>query len=151
MKFRLDGLILKYVNLSDLFGPSYYYFPGELPGTGNTFKILIGGIISGVEFGDPSSAGQDTDSELSSFSLSQNYLNLFNPSTIIKYQIPEVSFVKITLYDVLGNKIATLVNEEKPAGNYEVEWNASYLLSCVYFYQLKAGSFIQTKKMVLLK
>ncbi|NWF88377.1 MAG: T9SS type A sorting domain-containing protein [Ignavibacteriaceae bacterium] len=97
----------------------------------------------------------------SSFSLYQNYPNPFNPSTKIKYTVPCVGArcivpVQLKVYDVLGNEIATLVNEYKPAGSYEVEFmsNSSKvenLPSGVYFYQLTEGSFIQTKKMLLLK
>ncbi len=72
------------------------------------------------------------------FKLYQNYPNPFNPSTIINYQIPQQEFVTIKVYDILGNEIAILVNEEKPAGSYEVEFNASSLPSGVYFYQLKS-------------
>jgi len=85
------------------------------------------------------------------FALEQNYPNPFNPTTIIKYQIPELSFVTLKVYDVLGGEVATLVNEEKPVGNYKVEFDATGLPSGVYFYRLKAGSFIETKKMVLMK
>jgi len=85
------------------------------------------------------------------FNFSQNYPNPFNPITTIIYQIPEMSFVIIKVYDVLGNKVATLVNEEKPAGNYKAEFNGTGLPSGVYFYQLRAGNYIETKKMVLLK
>jgi len=80
-----------------------------------------------------------------------NYPNPFNPTTAIKYQIPELSFVTLKVYDVLGNEITTLVNEEKPAGLYEVEFNKNGLTSGVYFYQLKSESFVETKKMILLK
>jgi hypothetical protein len=83
--------------------------------------------------------------------LSQNYPNPFNPSTTIKYSVPELSFVTIKIYDVLGSEVAILVNEEKPIGTYEINWNAENLSSGVYFYQLKAGSFVDTKKMILLK
>jgi len=88
--------------------------------------------------------------------LLQNYPNPFNPTTSIKYQIPEISFVTIKVYDVLGNEITTLVNEEKPAGTYEVEFNSRGLInqtlpSGIYFYQLKAGQYGETKIMVLLK
>jgi hypothetical protein len=86
-----------------------------------------------------------------SFNLSQNYPNPFNPSTKIKYQIPELSFVTLKVYDVLGNEVAALVNEEKPVGSYELEFNATSLPSGIYFYRLQAGSFVETKKMVLLK
>jgi hypothetical protein len=87
----------------------------------------------------------------SEFLLSQNYPNPFNPSTKIKYQIPEISFVTIKVFNVLGKEIETLVNEEKPVGTYELTWNAANLPSGVYFYQLKAGNYISTKKMVLMK
>jgi hypothetical protein len=90
------------------------------------------------------------------FSLSQNYPNPFNPSTKISWQSPVGSWQTLKVYDVLGNEVATLVNEYKPAGTYEVEFDVGTsrdlsLPSGVYFYQLKVGSFIQTKKMLLLK
>ena len=85
------------------------------------------------------------------YSLSQNYPNPFNPTTTITFQIPELSFVTLKVYDVLGNKIATLVNEEKPVSSYEVEFNATTLPSGIYFYRVQAGTFVETKKMVLLK
>jgi photosystem II stability/assembly factor-like uncharacterized protein len=85
------------------------------------------------------------------FSFEQNYPNPFNPSTVIKYSIPKASLVSMKVYDILGNDIATLVNENKPAGTYELTWNASNLPSGIYFYRIQAGSFIDTKKMILLK
>jgi len=85
------------------------------------------------------------------FTLYQNYPNPFNPSTKIKYALSSRQYATLKAYDVLGNEVATLVNEEKPAGNYEVEFDAAGLPSGVYFYQLKAGSFIETKKMIFLR
>ena len=96
------------------------------------------------------------------FSLSQNYPNPFNPVTKIKYSIRqnvrrETGNVSLKVYDVLGREVATLVNEEKPSGEFEVEFNAANLLpkgsltSGIYFYQLKAGQYSETKKMILLK
>jgi hypothetical protein len=85
------------------------------------------------------------------FSLSQNYPNPFNPSTVISYRLPVTSFVTLKVCDILGREVATLVNEEKPAGEYEVEFDGSNLPSGIYFYQLKAGEFAETKKMILLK
>ncbi|MBE0569983.1 MAG: T9SS type A sorting domain-containing protein [Ignavibacteriaceae bacterium] len=85
------------------------------------------------------------------FVLYQNYPNPFNPNTVISYQLPVSGDVILKVYDVLGNEVATLVDEYKPAGMYEVEFNASALPSGVYFYQLKTGNYIQTKKMVLMK
>ena len=85
------------------------------------------------------------------FSMEQNYHNPFNPNTKIKYSIPDLSFVTLKVYDVLGNEVETLVDEEKSVGSYEVEFDATRLPSGVYFYQLNAGEFINTKKMILLK
>ena len=85
------------------------------------------------------------------FNLEQNYPNPFNPSTTIKYSIPKQSYVTLKLYDILGREVATLVNAEKPAGNYLVEFNAANLPSGVYFYRIQAGSFNQVRKMLLLK
>ena len=92
------------------------------------------------------------------FYLFNNYPNPFNPSTRIKYSIPFVEthrdaslLVTLKVFDILGNEIEKLVNEEKLAGTYEVTWYAGQLPSGVYFYQLKAGNFIQTKKMIFLK
>jgi hypothetical protein len=90
-----------------------------------------------------------------SFSLSQNYPNPFNPTTTIKFTISDLRFAILKVYDVLGNEIATLINEELPAGEYEVEFNPAssirYPASGIYFYQLRVGNFIETKKMLLIK
>lgn len=85
------------------------------------------------------------------YSLEQNYPNPFNPGTIISWQAPIEGLQTIKVYDILGNEIQTLVNEVKPAGKYEVEFNASALPSGVYFYQIKAGDFVASKKMTLIK
>ena len=85
------------------------------------------------------------------FSLNQNYPNPFNPSTKISWQVPVGSWQTLKIYDVLGNEVATLVDEYKPSGSYEIEWDASGLPSEVYFYQLKSNEFIETKKMILMK
>ena len=92
------------------------------------------------------------------FNLEQNYPNPFNPTTTIKYSIPSVIStegrnLKVTLkvFDVLGKEVATLVNEEKQVGTYELTWNAANLPSGVYFFRLQAGSYVQTRKMILLK
>jgi hypothetical protein len=123
---------------------------------GSTFSIgtfQIGGTTS-----------VETDVELpTEFSLEQNYPNPFNPSTKIRYAVPqnvnsEKPNVSLILYDILGNEIATLVNEQKAPGFYEVNLNASSLASGVYFYRIaihsdkiQAGSFVETKKMILMK
>ncbi len=85
------------------------------------------------------------------YNLYQNYPNPFNPRTTISYSIPRISFITLKIYDVLGREIETIVNEQKPAGNYKVNFNAGGLASGVYFYQLRAGDFVSTKKLILLK
>jgi hypothetical protein len=105
-------------------------------------------IVSGVE---------DEQTLPVSYKLYQNYPNPFNPTTTIKYQIPEMSFVTLKIYDVLGSEIVALVKEEKSAGSYQIEFDATILSSGIYFYRLqvytpgRAGSFVETKKMVLLR
>ena len=89
--------------------------------------------------------------EPGSYSLSQNYPNPFNPTTMIKYSVPEKNQVTIKIYNVLGSQVALLVNEIKPAGSYEVSFDASGLSSGVYYYTISAGKFTSTKKMILMK
>ena len=85
------------------------------------------------------------------FSLAQNYPNPFNPTTTIRFNIPSQGFVSLKIYDITGSKVATIVNGNMQEGSYSYIWNADYLSSGVYFYQLKAGSLVETKKLVLLK
>jgi hypothetical protein len=99
--------------------------------------------------------GVGIDSEINQvpqqYVLQQNYPNPLNPGTKIKYSVPKYSTVVIKVFDILGNEIETLVNEEKPIGNYEVEFVANNLPSGIYFYKMQSGSFVGTKKMVLMK
>lgn len=97
-------------------------------------------VIKGIGLGMPTT-----------YQLSQNYPNPFNPSTTIKYSIPEAQFVNLTVYNVLGEKVATLVDEQQSPGYYEVNFNADRFASGVYFYVLKAGNFTASHKMVPLK
>jgi hypothetical protein len=85
------------------------------------------------------------------FSLSQNYPNPFNPITKISWQSSAGSWQTLKVYDLLGREVATIVDEYKPAGSYEVDFDASDLSSGLYFYQLNAGSFVETKKLILLR
>lgn len=117
---------------------------------------LAGCIISGITYGELLTSNESMTSNVSQYSLSQNYPNPFNPSTVISWQSPVGSWQSLKIYDVLGNEVATLVNEYKPAGNYDVEFNIAHeslraITSGVYFYRLQAGSFIETKKMILLR
>jgi hypothetical protein len=85
------------------------------------------------------------------FVLFQNYPNPFNPTTVIHYYLPVASHAVVKVYDVLGREVATLVNEQKLAGSYQVTFDAHLLTSGVYFYSLQAGSFAETKKLILIK
>ena len=102
------------------------------------------------------SVKSSSSSLFDNFSLDQNYPNPFNPTTKIKYSIPHVETgyipsINLKVYDILGREVASLVNETKAPGNYELTFDASKLSSGIYFYRLTAGNFIQTKKMILLK
>ena len=115
-------------------------------------NILADLFIAKLYFDNLTSIIEDTKhSSLNKFVLLQNYPNPFNPSTKIQYSVTQSSDVLIKVYDVLGNEVATLVNKVTPPGAYEVEFDSDGLTSGVYFYQLKAESFIETKKMILLK
>jgi hypothetical protein len=85
------------------------------------------------------------------FTLDQNYPNPFNPSTKIRYELPVKSIVQLKVYDILGREVETLVEEEKPAGTYQVNWNAINRSSGLYFYRLQVGDIIETRKMILMK
>jgi hypothetical protein len=98
-----------------------------------------------------SASNVDDNNTISSFQLYQNYPNPFNPVTTIQFTVKENRFVTLKVFDVLGNEIACLLNEEKPAGKYEVNFNASTIASGVYYYKLQAGANIETKKMILLR
>jgi len=87
----------------------------------------------------------------SGFDLKQNYPNPFNPTTTIEFQIPERSFVKLTVFNTLGQEVETLVNEEKAAGTHRIQFNGSNLPSGIYFYRLETSKFVETKKMILMK
>ena len=111
----------------------------------------FGGDLWLAKLASAPSGSKDNPNAVTDYFLYQNYPNPFNPSTTINYSIPDISYVTIKVFDVLGNEIETLVNEEKPAGSYEITWYAENLPSGVYFYRLQAGDFIQTKKMILMK
>jgi hypothetical protein len=116
---------------------------------------FVGGNYINVYFDNfswtPSDVNEGSNNIPEIYSLEQNYPNPFNPSTSIEFKIPENVIVSLKIYDVLGKEVVTLINEEKNAGTYEVNFNASALSSGVYFYKLEAGNFVQTRKMVLMK
>ena len=132
---------------TDASGNAYVTGWSEGVGTSYDFATIKYSSTTGVETllnGPPSE-----------YALLQNYPNPFNPNTTIKWQMPETGFVSLKIFDVIGREFTVLVNEELPAGGYEVDFNISTIKhqpsSGVYFYQLKAGSFVETKKMILLR
>lgn len=120
-----------------------------------SFRLTCLIYTAWINAGSPVSVGSEFNF-VADFKLSQNYPNPFNPTTKIKYTVADAYYasavpVRLVVYDLLGNEVTTLVNEIKPAGTYEVVFNANDLPSGVYFYRLSAGSFKQTKKFVLMK
>jgi len=111
--------------------------------TGNTSAFGFIELITDVE--------NENNEIPNEYFLSQNFPNPFNPSTRINWQSPIGSHQTLKIFDVLGNEVATLVDEYREAGRYEVEFNADKLSSGIYLYKLQAGSFTQTKKMTVLK
>jgi len=119
----------------------------------SSVQILKGCVINGIVYGDTTLTNikEEEHSFKTNYQLCQNYPNPFNPSTKISYQLPKAGNITLKVFDVLGKEVTTLVNEYKNIGRYEIEFNANNLPSGVYFYQLKAGNFVQTKKMILIK
>lgn len=110
-----------------------------------------GKVVGDSRWGTPTSVSRTNDILPGKFSLDQNYPNPFNPSTTIKYQVPIAGLVSLKVYNLIGQEVATLVNEVQSAANYETAFDASQYSSGIYFYTLRAGNFVQTKMMVLLK
>ena len=115
-------------------------------------NAVYAGTLSGVfKTSRPTGVAQNEHTIPIGMALAQNYPNPFNPTTVISYQLPMVSQVSLKVYDLLGKEVATLVNEYKPAGSYEVLFDAAHLATGIYYYRLNAGDFTETKKMILLK
>lgn len=120
------------------------YHSGTMDVYSTNEHFLLSSVIASV-FEDPSSSAP------SSYMLSQNYPNPFNPRTTIEISIPQARYVTLTVHDVLGQEVVTLVCAELHPGTHKVVWEATGVASGVYFYQLKAESFVETKKMLLMK
>ena len=127
---------------------SYNYTDSEVSSGNYTYRLKQ------IDFDGSFEYSQEVEVQVTAplvFTLEQNFPNPFNPSTVISYQLPVGGNVTLKVFDLLGCEVATLVNENKSAGKYEVEFNAENLHSGIYFYEFKAGEFIQTKKMILMK
>lgn len=131
---------------------SYSYFDNEVSDGIYSYRLKQIDMNGQYEYSDAIEIDITTPNN---FSLEQNYPNPFNPKTNIQYTIGSKQFVTLKVYDILGNEIATLVNEEKPAGEYEVEFSTESNIKCsasgIYFYKLTAGTFYETKKMIIAK
>jgi hypothetical protein len=157
----LPPLVIPILFLEDFvwIAEDYWIVKGMIPSTDVDLQIIgidpfyIPGLVTKLDtiVFDTTSSVTENHFNPGDFLLSQNYPNPFNPSTRIKFTISNSGFVNLKIYDILGKEVATLVNEEKPAGTYIVEWNATGLPSGVYFYKLKTENLIETKKMILLR
>jgi hypothetical protein len=107
--------------------------------------------MGAYEFGDPAYIEVSSNIIPSKYSLSQNYPNPFNPSTSIKYDLPKASDVRIEVYNITGQNVEILLNQQMKAGHHEVEFNAQNFSSGVYFYKIEAGEFQDVKKMILIR
>jgi len=140
--------------------------PGKNGNPGQTFSVsnyssiyLVSDSLNGTDYLDststivngPTAVTLRESKPPAAFLLNQNYPNPFNPSTVISYQLPTNTLVKLKVYDELGRLVRTLVNENQHAGEHSFTFNASNISSGIYFYRLSAGSFVQTKKLILLK
>jgi hypothetical protein len=150
------------VFLSTNNGTSWQAVNTGLPATTNVFALTVSGtnVFAGTDtagiwrrpISEMITSVDPATSELPrGFLLQQNYPNPFNPTTVVSYQLPVVSDVKLIVYDLLGRELAVLVKERKAPGSYEVKLDGSNLASGVYFYRLKAGTFVQTRKILLLR
>jgi hypothetical protein len=116
---------------------------GIAVGEGGTILRTTNGGVTGIE-------DNDTFTQPTDFVLEQNFPNPFNPSTTFQFSIPSSQFTVLKVYDLIGREVATLVDEQKPAGSHSVRWEASGIASGVYLYKLQSGWFVQTKKLLLL-
>jgi len=126
--------------------PSGYYISATATDTANNTSEFSRSIAVGT-----TDVHQMTDEIPKEFALEQNYPNPFNPTTAIKFQVPMSKFVTLKVYDVLGREVRTLVNENLQVGSYETMFDATGLASGMYLYRLQAGSFVEMKKLILLR
>jgi hypothetical protein len=151
LTFKLDGIQVTQVRLSKKFGPISGWFYGDPPPPWPVFiSNLTGCTINAVSYGMVVSVPFDR-AQPTMFQLFQNYPNPFNPSTTISFNLPSRLFVSLKVFDLIGREVAVLVSEEMSAGSYLRLWNANGFAGGSYFYKLRAGSLVETKKLILLR
>jgi len=141
----LPGALLSSTTVVDSIG-----IVGEADGLGNATTITAA-LIDGKRYGTVVAVHRSMEAIPLRFSLSQNYPNPFNPATEFRFTVPDARFVSLKVFDLLGREVSTLVSEKRQAGTYTVQWNGGDCASGVYFYQLRAGDLVDTKKMLLVK
>ena len=149
LSFSYNWMIGHSITFGENTGPIIYHTAGDGVSS-RTDCELIGYKIDGQIVGSLTDVKNESTT-LDNYWLGQNYPNPFNPSTTISFSIPEGQIVELTLYNVLGRKLITLLNEYKQPGKHKLEFNSSSLPSGVYFYQLKTEHFIHTKRLLILK
>ncbi len=146
--YTITGLVPGSYSVSS---SSYGYTDGTTTTTSLDYTSNYSSTTSFTLTPESVTAVETSPAAISSYQLYQNYPNPFNPSTVIRFSVPYESHVTLKIYNILGSEVATLVNGVRAAGSYNVTFNADNLASGVYFYQLKAGNFVATKKLLLLK
>ena len=134
-----------FINIADSFGYTYgQWEPGEN-------EYCLGAIINGIQYGTITAVAQSKKSVPTWVSLSENYPNPFNPTTTNQFTLPSQSYVTLKIFDLLGREVFLLLSRQLPAGTHSRRWNGTGFTSGAYFYRLQAGSFVETKKLNLLK
>jgi hypothetical protein len=141
----MDDLVASHIEFRKNLG-IYFRFTGEI---GYYVTALQGAVINGNRWGVITSV--EDDEIITKFNLYQNFPNPFNPVTKIKYELPERSHIKLTVYNSLGEEVAELINKEQAAGSYEIEFDGGGLPSGIYYCTINSGNYRATRKMILLK
>jgi hypothetical protein len=151
LTFELEGSLYAVVKLADKFGPmTEWRYSDPPPPWPEWGRELVGCNIDGIRYGHTLDVSEGPSAP-KSFDLYQNYPNPFNPSTTIRYELPRASHVRLSVFNTLGQEVATLLDEFQAPGYKSVQIDGSRLSSGVYFYRIQAGDIVQAKKLMLAK
>lgn len=154
-----NDILVRVIDSNSASDGTFTWIVSAAVASGNDYKVMVASLNDGTIFDfsdtefaitDATSVGEQFSGIPGVYQLMQNYPNPFNPTTTIYYALPKAGLVELVVYDVLGNEVVR-VNEEKSAGHYKYEFDGSEFKSGVYFYSIKAGDFVEAKKMVLMK
>jgi photosystem II stability/assembly factor-like uncharacterized protein len=146
-----DGIVPDNVMINALVAPGANVFAGTRSDPFSNFSVTNGGVYKRPLSEIVAGVGVSTNQVPALFRLEQNYPNPFNPSTTIRYALPSTSHVTLTVFNTLGQRVATLVDENQDAGYHDVKFDGNSLASGLYFYRLTAGDYLATKRLLLLK